>query len=84
MNTIINLSELIKITFQIFWELTKAFMPIIIPALCWLIAKLFVTRGVKWFSTVLGDRKIETRRKIRIAQDTVDLVSNVSDLCNKK
>lgn len=83
MDQIINLSLLLKTFLQIAWGFIWAFKPLLIPAIIWLIITFFVKRGVEWTSIVSGDKKKITRKKVKIAKDTVDLVSSVHDLNNK-
>ena len=83
MDQTINLSILLKTILQFTWGFIWAFKPYLIPVIIGLIITFFVKRVVEWFSVVSGDSKRITRKKVKIAKDTVDLVSSIHDLNNK-
>ena len=63
------------------WEIFKPYLIVAaIGAVVLVIIKIFTRKVVRFFSIVSGDTRRETKRKLEISDNVIDLISNVSDI----
>jgi len=58
--------------------------PILVGSLIWGIVKLIARKFVYFFSIVSGDTRRETKRKLKISDNLIDLSSSINDIKPKK
>ncbi len=75
------LQQSIVLAGPLLWE---TFSPILIPVILsgavLFLVKIFAKKIVGWLSIVAGDTKRERRRKKKIIENTIDLISAINDI----